>query len=457
MRASILHLAVAATLATAQPHHGHQRLHAKRDGSPVEKRDTATAVTYVPAYVTKYVLDNEDVTPDEAQAGLDKGLYVVVGESTPSFTPPPPPPPPEPTTSSQDGGIFLQQVETSSSAPPPPPPPPSSSAEPTSAPPPAPTSYAASPSGGSGRSDGGGSGGSLGGATGLDADFPDKEISCKTFPSKYGALATEWMGLGGWSGIQKVPNYKWGMASISYIETAVSGQSCESGQFCGYSCPAGYVQTQWPEAQGSTGQSVGGLYCNEDGVLELSRPSHKKLCEKGIGNIKIKNKMNQNVPVCRTLYPGTENMVVPLDATPGGTFDLANVKSSNYYVWNNKATTLQYYVNQPGVPVDVGCDWKCKENPDECGNWAPTIIGTGESDDGITYLSVFPNKPTSSANLKFNIKITGDVTEECELKGGQYSVSNDGCTVSFSRGFLIVAIRWLTRLNRPVSTQAVLP
>lgn len=407
MKAAILNLAFAASLATAQPHHHGHHHHQKRDGSPVEKRDVATAVTYVPAYVTKYVLGDEDVTPDEAQAGLEKGLYVVVGQSTPTFTPPPPPT----TTSSEDGGIFMEQVATTSST------------TPSSSPKPSTTSTAAATTSSA-------SSGSPTGATGIDADFPDGKIACKTFPSDYGAIPLDWLDLNGWSGIQKVPHYKWGSSFIDYIETAIKGDTCQSGQFCTYACPVGYVQTQWPEAQGSTGQSVGGLYCNDDGFLELTRPSHKTLCEKGLGNVKIINKLSDNVAVCRTQYPGTENMVIPLDATPGGTFDLANIDSTKYYEWDNKATTLQYYVNQAGVSVEDGCVWDCIKNHDECGNWAPTIIGTGRAADGITYLSVFPNAPTSSAKLNFNIRIYGDVSMECELDSGKYSVSDAGCTVS---------------------------
>lgn len=417
MKVAILNLAVAATLATAQPHHHLRHHHQKRDGSPVEKRDVATAVTYVPAYVTKYVLEDEDVTPDEAQAGIENGLYVVVGESTPTFTPPPPPTttttpastPAAATTSSEDGGIFIEQVKTTSS--------------PTSSPAPA-TSSPAPSSASSGYT----------GATGIDADFPDGKLSCKKFPSDYGAIPLDWLQLGGWSGIQKVPHYKWGSSFIDYIETAIKGDTCMPGQFCSYACPEGYVQTQWPDAQGATGQSIGGLFCNDDGFLELTRSSSNKLCQKGLGNVKIINTLEKNVAVCRTQYPGTENMVIPLDAQPQGTFDLANIDSTKYYEWGNKATTLQYYVNQAGVAVEDGCVWDCAENHDECGNWAPTIIGTGRAADGITYLSVFPNLPTSHAELNFNIKIYGDVSMNCTLESGKYSVSDTGCTTGVQEG-----------------------
>ncbi|RYO87679.1 hypothetical protein DL762_002250 [Monosporascus cannonballus] len=411
MKAAILNLAVAATLASAQPHHHGRHHHPKRGGSPVEKRDVATSVTYVPAYVTKYVLGDEDVTPDEAQAGLKKGLYVVVGETTPTFTPPPPPPPAMTSSSSLDGGIFIEKVATASSTISSPPPATSTKSTPS-----------ATPSSGSGS-----------GTKGIDAKFPNKKLECK-LPTDYGAIPLTWLGLDGWSGIQKTPKYRKGTSFIDYVETGTKGDTCQPGQFCSYACPEGYVQTQWPEAQGDKGQSIGGLYCNEDGLLELTRPSHPTLCEKGIGNVKIINKMKKNVAVCRTQYPGTENMVIPLDAQPGGTYDLANIESAKYYEWSGKETTLQYYVNKAGVSVEDGCVWDCSKDHDGCGNWAPTIIGTGKAPDGITYLSVFPNLPTSYASLNFNIRIYGDVSMECELSGGTYSVSDKGCTTGVRAG-----------------------
>jgi hypothetical protein len=419
MKGAVLQLAFAASLAAAQPHNHHAHHHQKREHSPVEGRDVATAVTYVPAYVTKYVIGDDDITPEDAEAGLDKGLYVVVGETTPTFTPPPPPPPPTSTTS-PDGGVFVEkEPETTSS---PPPPPPSSTAE---APAPSPevsiSSYDTGSSSGSG--------------SGVDKEFPSGKIPCTEFPSDYGAIPVDWMDLGGYTGIQRTPNFNFGDSFISFIETAVKGydEGYDGPAFYSYACPEGYVKSQWPEAQGNTGQSIGGLLC-KDGVLELTRPDVKTLCTKGVGGVQIVNKMSSGTSICRTDYPGTENMCVPLDVKPGGSYDLANIESNSYYEWDGKATTLQYYLNQKGVGAEKGCRWNCDEDHDECGNWAPVIIGTGQSSDGITYLSIFPNKPTSTAKLNFNIEVTGDVTLKCTLKNGVFSGSSDGCTTGIPSG-----------------------
>ncbi|KAI1264146.1 glycoside hydrolase family 132 protein [Xylariaceae sp. FL1019] len=444
MKAITLNLALAASLASgaiAQPrhHHGHQAYHAKRD--ELRKREVVT--TYVPATTTQYMLGDDKVSPEEAQAGIDKGLYVVVGESTPTFTPPAPK-----STSTKEAGIFIEEVTSSSTSSTPTPTPTTStstsistststsistssststtpktsSAEPT-------TSSAAPATTTSSSSNSSGSG-----ATGIDAEFPSGEIDCTEFPEEYGALRLDYLGYGGYSGLQYTPNFGSLLDSvISFIETGVSTPSGKTG-FYSYACPAGYVKSQWPTAQGNTGQSIGGLYCNSKGKLELSNPKKKTLCEPGIEGITIVNKLSEGTSVCRTDYPGTENMVIPLDISGSGPFQLANINTADYYVWEGKSTTLQYYVNKKGVNAKAGCRWTCDEDADGCGNWAPVNIGVGQT-DGLTYLSVFPNAAISTATLDFNIDVTGDISGECYYHVGEgFSGSSSGCTVSIPDG-----------------------
>ncbi|KAI0433639.1 beta-glucosidase-domain-containing protein [Xylaria sp. FL1042] len=419
MKATVLNLAIAASLssvAVAQPHrHGHHAHHQKRANSPLEQRDVVT--TYVPATVTQYMLGDQKVSPEDAQAGLDKGLYVVVGQTTPTFTPPPAPA--VTSTASKEDAVFIEKVTTSSSSSTPTP---STTSTPitTSTPEPKPTTSTPSVSTG---------------AKGIDADFPSGEIDCTTFPSDYGALALDYLGMGGWSGLQFTPNFNLKDLAVSFIETGVSSPSGQKG-FYSYACPAGYVKSQWPAAQGSTGQSVGGLYCNDQGKLELTRGDvTKKLCQQGIPGITIENTMGSGTSVCRTDYPGTENMVIPIDATAGSSSNLANIASNSYYVWEGKATTLQYYVNKKGVSAEQGCRWVCDEDPKGCGNWAPINIGVGQSSDGTTYLSIFPNSAVSTAVLDFNIDISGDNSIECYYHVGEgFAGSSNGCTTGIPSG-----------------------
>lgn len=139
---------------------------------------------------------------------------------------------------------------------------------------------------------------------GVDREFPDGQIDCSDFPSDYGPIDISWMGLGGWSGIQ-YPEYNSKGDSVINIVTAVGGDSCTVDALCSYACPPGYQKTQWPDAQGSTAQSVGGLRCNKDGKLTLTNPSlSKTLCMKGTGEVKVHNQLSKNAAICRTDYPG---------------------------------------------------------------------------------------------------------------------------------------------------------
>jgi hypothetical protein len=344
--------------------------------------------------VVEYVLGGQKIDEKKAEEGIKKGSYVVVGKTTPSFSAPPPVY--STSSASPDGGQFFEankHAATSSSAPAP--------AEP---------SQPATPVGG-----------------GLDSDFPSGKVPCSSVPTDYGAIPIPWANTDGWTTLMKVGQYVKGM-SFDNIEQP-KGTGCKPGTMCSYACPPGYQKTQWPEDQGATGQSVGGLYCNSEGFLELTRPSHSKLCEEGAGGVFVRNELSSNAAVCRTDYPGNEGMTIPIDTQPGQTYPLTNPVSANYYQWQGKRTTAQYYVNNEGVSVEQACTWDSSQFPSSAGNWAPINVGVGKSDDGITYLSIFPNLPTTKALLDFNIEIEGTYSGECWYRNGQYAQSPTGCTV----------------------------
>lgn len=145
-------------------------------------------------------------------------------------------------------------------------------------------------------------------AQGLGSDFPDGQVSCNEFPSKYGAIPVPWMGYGGYTGIQSPESSLSGFANIvTKVTSMCSGADCCSeGDYCSYACPPGWQKSQWPETQGATGQSVGGLLC-KGGKLHLTNPGmSKSICMKGTEKVEvqIKNKMSSNTAVCRTDYPG---------------------------------------------------------------------------------------------------------------------------------------------------------
>lgn len=264
--------------------------------------------------------------------------------------------------------------------------------------------------------------------------FPNGKIDCSEFPSSYGAVAADWIGLRGWTGVQKTPGFSIGLnAAISEIETAIAGEACVPGSFCSYACPPGYQKSQWPQAQGVTGQSIGGLFCNHRGKLELSRLSKKQLCTPGVGNIRIKNSLNKNVAVCRTDYPGTESETIALDVLPGSTVKVTCPDSKEYYrTKENKPTSAQYYINPSGYRVKDACTWGSSGT--DIGNWAPVNMGVGKGDSGSIYVSLFQNAPTNpNGVLDFNINIIGDVSGSCAYRNGKFYKdgvpSPTGCTV----------------------------
>ncbi|KAL8370794.1 hypothetical protein RB595_000913 [Gaeumannomyces hyphopodioides] len=415
----ITQLALAASLVagTQATHQHHRHHHARRVIENLEKRtpDVVTAFVKGPV-VAVYELDGKVVDEGKAKAGLAEGLYSVVGETTPTFTPPPPPPVTttsvKPTSSSTSSAAqFFEQKA-------------SPSPEPKSS---APAPVSSSPSVGSGS-------GSGSGATGLDADFPSGEIDCSSLPSQYGAQAVPWLGLDGWLSFQQPDDKKWipGVL-ISTIHQPTSG-GCPKNSFCSYACPNGYQKTQWPtSSQGATGQSIGGLWCNEKGKLELTRPEYPKLCEKGAGGVFVQNKLDGVSNICQTNYPGDEKMSIATETKPGGKYELLNPDAKTSYWWKNSPTSAQFYLNNEGVDVENACTWKSSKYPDSAGNWSPANLGVGKDIHGITYISIFWNKPTSNAKLDYNVEITGDVTAPCALKGGQFTGGGNGCTTAISK------------------------
>ncbi len=295
------------------------------------------------------------------------------------------------------------------------------------------------------------------GSQGVDRDFPDGQIDCCNFPSDYGPIEIEWMRIGGWSGIQ-YPKYEGGF--VKDMDTAIPGGSnCTIGALCSYACPAGYQKSQWPSIQGSTGQSVGGLRCNEHGKLTLTNPSlSKKLCVRGTGATKVQNKLKKNAAICRTDYPGqyltpsssilpltlitgTESQTVPLDTLPGTTSPLTCPDSKTYYTHQGDPTTAQYYVNNQGVAKINACIWN--KDGSHQGNWAPTYFGVGRDIYGKTWLSIAStaqNDPTDYQPLDYIVEIIGDqLSGKCRLSHGKYcsgdnyEICNDkGCTVCIS-------------------------
>lgn len=251
-------------------------------------------------------------------------------------------------------------------------------------------------------------------------EFQDGVLSCDEFPSGQGVIALDHMGFGGWSGI--------------YNSDTSTGGSCKEGSYCSYACQSGMSKTQWPSNQPSNGVSVGGLQC-KNGKLYRSNPNSKYLCEWGVDKAVVVSKLSQDVAICRTDYPGTENMDIPTVALAGQTTVLTTVDQDSYFQWQGKKTSAQYYVNNAGVSWEDGCTWGSAGSG--IGNWAPLNFGAGYT-GGIGYLSLIPN-PNNYDAANFNVKITsyngGTVNGECVYENGSYNGNgSDGCTVAVTSG-----------------------
>ncbi|KAI9813467.1 MAG: hypothetical protein M1827_004143 [Pycnora praestabilis] len=410
-----LGLATAGSLVAAQPHRHHHRHADKR--TPTDSAPGSS--------VTLYEMNGEIISKDQVDDCIAKKLCVwadggvapVVASSTvaaPSST----------ATTTSSLSPVKQQVASSSAASPPASSPASSTSASSSA------SASASPSASSSAASSSSSGSSsVSGGQGVTQAFPDGQLDCSHFPSDYGAVAVDWMNLGGWSGIQYI--------SGSSISTAVSGDSCTEGAMCSYACPAGYQKSQWPTTQGSTGQSIGGISCS-GGKLHLTNSAlSSQLCIPGTGNVNVQNKLSTNVAICRTDYPGTESETVPLDTQGGSTNPLTCPDGDTYFKWLGKATSAQYYVNPSGVSASNGCTWGSSSN--DWGNWAPVNLGVGTV-NGATWISIMQNAPTNpNAKLDFNIEIVGDnLGGSCKYSNGQFTSAtgsnNQGCTVQVMSG-----------------------
>ncbi|KAL2313398.1 putative secreted beta-glucosidase C2G2.17c [Schizosaccharomyces pombe] len=257
-----------------------------------------------------------------------------------------------------------------------------------------------------------------------DGGFPDGVYDCSSFPDdQNGVVRLDYLGFGGWSGVQKNDG-KYGTAS-----------TCQDNTYCSYACKPGMSKTQWPSEQPDNGVSVGGLYC-KNGKLYLTQKDNSNLCEDGKGTAYVKNTLSSNVAICRTDYPGTENMNIPTNIDGGSKQPLSDVDEDSYYNWGGKKTSAQYYVNKSGRSAEDVCVWG--NEGDDYGNWAPMNFGSGYT-DGKTWLSMSFN-PLSSAKLDYNIRIKSDggsLSGDCYYEDGSFhgsTADSSGCTVSVTGG-----------------------
>ena len=203
-------LVAAGSLVAAQSHHRHQHRHLHVPRAP-------DGETY---YV--YELNGESIPQDQACNGIQYGdLEYADGNAPPGACGPGTSVPQStaekaaafheapPTTSASSTSTSTSSTSSSTST--------TSSA-------PAPPAYTPAPSNQPSNS----------GGNGVNSEFPDGQLDCRTFPSDYGPIPLTYLGFNGWSGLQQV-TMSGGQASN--IVTGVSGDNCQDGYMCSYACP----------------------------------------------------------------------------------------------------------------------------------------------------------------------------------------------------------------------------
>lgn len=391
------------TPAFAAEHHHH-----------LEQRAMVTQFVYQTILVDQYgnpITENKVATTPPAPATSAEPSTTTTPESSstaPAVT--------EANKNAEETSSSLSVAPTTTSS--------SSSSSSSSTPAPSSSSSSSSSTSSAASSTGTASGGLLGDLSenATPDSFQDGTIDCSDFPEGNGVINLEWLGFGGWSGIQ-----------FASGDDTSSGNSCTEGAYCSYACQPGMSKTQWPSTQPSNGVSVGGLKC-QNGKLYRTNTDVDTLCAWGVGSAVIKSELSQDVAICRTDYPGTENMVLPTVAKAGSEVPLTVVNENSYYRWQGGLTSAQYYVNNAGVSVEDGCVWSNAGTGK--GNWAPINFGAGMT-GGKSWLALIPN-PNNRSPANFNVKIVGtsgsDVIGECVYENGKFNGSDDGCTVTVSSG-----------------------
>lgn len=252
--------------------------------------------------------------------------------------------------------------------------------------------------------------------------FVDGYYSCSSPPSDMeGVVVLSHLGMAGYTSIQ--------------IGNA-AGSECTPGSYCSYACQPGMLKTQWPETQPSDGQSRGGLICKDDGKLYRTQTNTDYLCMWSYKGAFVTNKLSQGVAICQTDYPGSENMDIPTWAAPNSAdTPLSDIDAANYWRWQGKPISSQFYVNKAGVSQDQGCQWNTPGSG--MGNFSPLIFGASYvAGDGISYLSITANpETTDKANYSVTFRAkdgSSSVNGDCVYSNGAFSGSSataNGCTV----------------------------
>ncbi|CCH61049.1 hypothetical protein TBLA_0D05570 [Henningerozyma blattae CBS 6284] len=256
------------------------------------------------------------------------------------------------------------------------------------------------------------------------SSFEDGKIKCSEFIGNIPNVVS----------LPQLPFGGWASFSDNNGHTVTE---CAPGNYCSYACAPGYSPSQWADydLQPSSGSTLGGLICKSDGYLYRSRPSASELCVRDESTAFAKSSLGKSVAMCRTDYPGSENMAVPTILNGGDSnIPISVVNEDTFFHWLGKSTSAQYYLNNAGVSQADGCIWG--NEADSTGNWSPLILGAGKT-GSISYISLSVN-PNNNKGANYNVKIQprdgADVHGTCVYEDGKFTDGSDGCTVAVMSG-----------------------
>lgn len=204
-------------------------------------------------------------------------------------------------------------------------------------------------------------------------------------------------------------------------------QSCQPGVHCPYACEPGYYWTMFNQSETSNfdsvngpkvghcdgtwdyGTSTHGIYCNEQGNLEL--PSDKPLCQLGETYVYAENHLDTHVFLCQTVFPGHEIFLIPTLVRPG---ESVMITTQPLDYWHGptyeKPTHGDFYVSFAGADIMEACTWD-GVSPSGASR-LPYEIGSGVEDNGFVYSThYFYQQPNSEVPTD---KIGYQLDLECE-------------------------------------------
>ncbi|KAI5798656.1 hypothetical protein FPQ18DRAFT_254703 [Pyronema domesticum] len=158
---------------------------------------------------------------------------------------------------------------------------------------------------------------------------------------------------------------------------------CSGGEWCPYACISGKLMNQWNQnsiAYVHPDKEQGGLYCGEDGILQISFPD-RDFCIEAPAKLATINLLDKHVFICQTVLPGDEGMRIPNRIEPGQNLGLA---VPDWRYWSS--TAASYYINIPGYEVEEACVWGNNTVP--AGNWAPYVLGLNKREDGEIFATL---------------------------------------------------------------------